>query len=527
MPLGRLLIQFFHGSGENQPLLRPGQRHIQHPQLLSQALQFQLLLDHLAHQGRRLDPQSRPDGIASHAQIRMNHQTGIGVGHVESLAQPGHKYHRKFQTLAFVDTHNPNRILIFPDGTHLSEIHLVFLKIFDIADEIEKPPVAGFLKLHGLFLQHFQIGLPLLSPRHSLGIQAVAGLLEDQVNQLVDGRIRHPPAYPAVNREKPLQLFSKLVIRPFPAVALRRQIHLLSGKFSPDPGQFLRTEAPHGGSQHGGEGNLLHGIVADMEIIQHRHHFQRAEISGFRGAVGGNSHIHQHPHKDVRPAGDGPKKHHAVPVAGRPVFPGLLVQHRHPAHHAADFLPHSPGLQLLGRKLRGVVLRLRNIQLCQQHLDTLRLLPLFHGRKGRAGIQSRRLVVFHTAQLFPHNLPENKVDPGKHLGAASEIPVQIDPLAGPVLQRVRLVFFHEQLRPGQPEPVDALLHISHHENVVNPPADPGHTGKKRLLHQIAVLVFVDEDFLKPVGKFLGRLRVLKTAVLPPLHQDFQGKMLHV
>ncbi len=104
--------------------------------------------------------------------------------------------------------------------------------------------------------------------------------------------------------------------------------------------------------------------------------------------------------------------------------------------------------------------------------------------------------------------------------------MQINPLPVAVPGIIGLIFFHEQLRPGQTEAVDALLHVPHHENVVFPPADRGNAGQYRLLDQVAVLVLVDHHLRELLLIFPGRQGRNQLPFLF-LRQDPQRKLLHI
>ena len=67
---------------------------------------------------------------------------------------------------------------------------------------------------------------------------------------------------------------------------------------------------------------------------------------------------------------------------------------------------------------------------------------------------------------------------------------------------VSLVLFQKQLRPCQPEFINALLHVAHHKAVKTAFRFPADTGQQILLHQIAVLILVNQNLMKtaPVSK---------------------------
>ena len=66
-----------------------------------------------------------------------------------------------------------------------------------------------------------------------------------------------------------------------------------------------------------------------------------------------------------------------------------------------------------------------------------------------------------------------------------------------------MVFLHEQFGSRQPELIDALLDIADHEAVEAPLRFPGDRLQQEFLYQIAVLIFVNEDFFKVLPVFLG------------------------
>ena len=141
-------------------------------------------------------------------------------------------------------------------------------------------------------------------------------------------------------------------------------------------------------------------------------------------------------------------------------------------------------------------------------------------------IQSRLVVIGDAAKFPAHKLPEQIIHTVQHLAAAAEILVKIDPLPGPVLQIVRVEFLHEKLRPGETEPIDALLYVPHHENIVPALGNPGNAGQDRFLDQIAVLIFIDHDLIELPLILPGRVR---RDPFPFFHarEDAQGILLHI
>ena len=104
--------------------------------------------------------------------------------------------------------------------------------------------------------------------------------------------------------------------------------------------------------------------------------------------------------------------------------------------------------------------------------------------------------------------------------------MQVDPLLHMIFQAVCAVLFHKELRPGKTEAVNALLYIPYHEDIVSALRHPGHTGQDGLLHQVAVLVLIDHDLLKPLLIFPRGRRGHQFPVF--FHgKDLQRELLHI
>ena len=141
-------------------------------------------------------------------------------------------------------------------------------------------------------------------------------------------------------------------------------------------------------------------------------------------------------------------------------------------------------------------------------------------------IKCRTGIILHTAHTFVHNLLKHVVRGIQHLLAASEIPVQIDPLLLAVCLAVCIIFFHKQFRSGEAETVNTLFDISYHKHIVTSAAHSRHTGQNRFLDQVAVLILVDHHFLKLLLIFSRHSRWYQTSVFF-FCQNLQGKLLHV
>ena len=102
--------------------------------------------------------------------------------------------------------------------------------------------------------------------------------------------------------------------------------------------------------------------------------------------------------------------------------------------------------------------------------------------------------------------------------------MQVDTLRGALFQRIGIVFFHEKFRSCETEPVNTLLYIPDHENIIFPTLLSGNGAKQCLLHFVAVLILVDHDLLKGIPElFRSLFRLLRLLI----HKDLQCKMFHI
>ena len=151
------------------------------------------------------------------------------------------------------------------------------------------------------------------------------------------------------------------------------------------------------------------------------------------------------------------------------------------------------------------------------------------GQRGKLslGIKGCILVIFHPSQIFSHDLIEKIIHTVQHRTPAAEVFVKIDPVSfAPGSCGIAAEFFHKQIRTGQAEPVNALLYISYHEDIVFSLFHPGYRGQDLLLDQVAVLILVDHDFRKLVCQFPGSLGpyILSRTVIC---QDLQSIVLQI
>ena len=125
------------------------------------------------------------------------------------------------------------------------------------------------------------------------------------------------------------------------------------------------------------------------------------------------------------------------------------------------------------------------------------------------------------------------IDTGQHRLPAPEVLLQFNHLARSPFPGICFVFIHEQLRPGQTEPVYALLHIPHHEHVGMAGPFPGNAGNQCFLDIVAVLIFVHQNFFILPAQLvchLGRTagnRLLPVPCFLPFIQNLQRQMLQI
>ena len=79
---------------------------------------------------------------------------------------------------------------MFPGPGCLSEIRVVFLQFFDIADKVKQPLIACFLIIFRLLYQHGKVCLPSLPGRHGSRIFVVSCPIKDTADQSGDRKIQ-------------------------------------------------------------------------------------------------------------------------------------------------------------------------------------------------------------------------------------------------------------------------------------------------------------------------------------------------
>ena len=131
-----------------------------------------------------------------------------------------------------------------------------------------------------------------------------------------------------------------------------------------------------------------------------------------------------------------------------------------------------------------------------------------------AGAQIGVFIVVDFGQPGRHAPGKDAVGELQNFPSGAEVLAQGDQPAPGLAGLIGRVFFQEQPGLGQPEAVDALLYVAHHEPVVLP-ADE---GQNALLKVAGVLIFVHKDVVELFPHRLGR---------GPVPQRLQGQVFQI
>ncbi|CDC92428.1 unknown [Roseburia sp. CAG:380] len=415
-----------------------------------------------------------------------------------------------------MDTHNAYRIHSLIRQGRFTEINLGFLHALNVTHK-RKYAVITFTRIFQRALQkQIQICRTLLPGRHRRHNIVIArfpvNLLQQIIHRKHSGSLTvlcdHVPKighllFRCIRQRIPHQRI--IIIDPL-------LIHADLRKF------IVRKTAQHR-TKHCCQWNVLSRIIKNPQEIKDQLHLHRAEISGLRFTVRWNSHARQHLNIFVRYSGRTPQQNDNIPVAHRTVAVIVKNIKRIPAlHHLTDLLTDD-------RDLHRIPVQKAFILLDQKHLALLRR-SVFILRKCRTRHKACRLIVNDAPQTFLHHLIKQEIRRSKHHFPASEVLVKIDPLSHFLVTPVSLIFAVKQLRSRLTEPVNTLLHITHHKQIrAHALLRPADTGQKCLLNITAVLILVDHDFLIILLQLLRNLA--RRIIMLMIHKDLQRKMLHI
>ena len=136
------------------------------------------------------------------------------------------------------------------------------------------------------------------------------------------------------------------------------------------------------------------------------------------------------------------------------------------------------------------------------------------------------LVVIDPAGFPRHQLAEHKIHGFGDLWTAAEIVVQRNRSTGSltVIGGIGIPAPDEQFRHRLPEAVDTLLDIADEKKVL---LVAGNGAEKRILRGVGILVFVHQDFFKPVGQLCGERGALPFAVSGRLEKQTERPVLQI
>ena len=284
---------------------------------------------------------------------------------------------------------------------------------------------------------------------------------------------------------------------------------LLAG--GPEGGQVIRRKAEYRACQHRQQGNILSWIGHDLQQGDQGtdlRGFQqiRAAVQSAADALG----LQRRPEGIGHGAGGAEQDHD---VLRRHRAEGILLAHSGAGgQHFPDFPRREGGLLVIGIPVRD----LKDVQLrgCLAQGSVRRALP-----------QGFFRAIGQAAHPDAHAGSKHIIDAGDHLTAGAEIAAEqyLPALAGPggLCRGIGAVFFQENLRVGQTEAVNGLLHVAHHEAVL---LLLGQSGKNCILDGIGILVLVHHDLPVSLAQLPcggGKPR----AAFP--QEQFQGAVLQV
>ena len=93
--------------------------------------------------------------------ILIQQKVLLNILHIKSFSQPADKYHWKFQTFAFVNTHNPYNIFVVTENSRRFQIGMIILHLFKKTQKQKNTFKTGFLIGTSPFMKCTQICLTL------------------------------------------------------------------------------------------------------------------------------------------------------------------------------------------------------------------------------------------------------------------------------------------------------------------------------------------------------------------------------
>ena len=282
-----------------------------------------------------------------------------------------------------------------------------------------------------------------------------------------------------------------------------------------DLGQPRAGEAKARAAQGAEQRHILIGVVQHAQHVHHIPHLGQVKILRVGVAVGRHALAGQNLGNQRRAAAGGAQQDHAIPIAQGAL--AVLIP-----DGMAHLLADQPRGQLrlvhpaLARLARIVALLLRVRRgLLGIVVDDMQL----HGRVARAfqpRVQGRVVVIGNLGSAAAHGAGKHAVDGSQDIAARTEIAAQQDAARNGLLFAAKLLIFAQKQRGiGQPEAINGLLDVTHHEQTV---VFIVHAADDGLLDGRHILILIDKDRIVAIGHALPHLRVI---------QRLEGQMLQI
>ena len=159
---------------------------------------------------------------------------------------------------------------------------IVFFNVYQGVREVNPTVLASARMLGATNRQLMRtVGPPLHTTRHCRCIAAVARLLENLCDQLMDRRIRHAASQRFELCKEPPQLLPECFIIPHRRIFSTCLVNFHVFIHTTHRCKLRVCASADGGTQNGRKWNFLTRIVTQMQVIQHRHNFLRGKVSRF------------------------------------------------------------------------------------------------------------------------------------------------------------------------------------------------------------------------------------------------------
>ncbi len=120
----------------------------------------------------------------------MKHHLTAAILPVEAFPHTRHKDYRKFQAFTMMNAHDPHSFPAFAGQVRFAEIHLIFLQLLDITDEMKQAMITDLFIVLRFLKEHLYIGSSLLPARQRPHLVHISGFCNNLPEQFVNGCIR-------------------------------------------------------------------------------------------------------------------------------------------------------------------------------------------------------------------------------------------------------------------------------------------------------------------------------------------------